>query len=217
MNYKVYENVKLGKNCKIGDYCVLGEPPKEKKVSQLNLEIGDNALIRSLTVIYAGSKIGNNFQTGTHVYIRENNIIGDNVVVGSGAKLECGHKIGNNVLIHTAAILGEDSIIEDSAWIGPSVIFLNDLHPPCKKYRKNKKCVGAPIIKKNAKIGARAIIGPGVVVGENSLIGAGSLVLKNVPKNSVAVGSPAKVVKKIDELKCIPGIFEKPYEWENDL
>lgn len=217
MNYKLHKNVELGKNCKIGDFCVLGEPPKGKNTGELRLKIGDNAIIRSLTVIYAGTEIGKNLQTGTHAYIRENNIIGDNVVIGSGAKLESGHKIGNNVLIHTAAILGEDSVIEDDAWIGPDVIFLNDLHPPCQRYRKGKKCVGAPVIKRNAKIGARSIIGPGVIIGENSLIGAGSLVLKNVPKYSVAIGSPAKIVKRIDELKCISGIFDRPYSWEKKI
>ena len=135
-NHKVYPNVVIGENSIIGDFCVIGEPAKEKKTEVLKLEIGKNALIRPLTVIYAGSKIGKNFKTGTHVYIREGNTIGDNVTIGSGAKLEHGHKIGNNVLIHTAAILGEESVIEDDAWIGPNVIFYNDIHPPCKKFRK---------------------------------------------------------------------------------
>lgn len=210
-NYKIYPNVVLGKGSTIKDFCVIGEPPRGKNPGELKLVIGKNALIRPLTVIYAGSVIGDNFQTGTHVYIRENNKIGNNVIIGSGAKLEQGHKIGNNVTIHTACILGEYSVIEDNAWIGPNVIFYNDLHPPCPKYRE---CVGAPVIKKNAKIGARSSIFPGVSIGENSIVGANSLVTKNVPADSVVLGSPAKVVKKVDELKCFKGFFKKPYEWE---
>nr|AQS32432.1 hypothetical protein [uncultured archaeon] len=210
-NYKIYPNVALGKGSTIKDFCVIGEPPKGKNPGELKLIIGKNALIRPLTVIYAGSVIGDNFQTGTHAYIRENNKIGNNVVIGSGAKLEQGHKIGDNVTIHTACILGEYSIIEDNAWIGPNVIFYNDLHPPCPKYRE---CIGAPVIKKNAKIGARSSIFPGVTIGENSIVGANSLVTKNVPPNSVVIGSPAKVIKKVDELKCFKGFFKKPYEWE---
>src|SRR3989338_652183 len=115
-NNTIFANVFLGKDVIIRDFCVIGEPPKNKKYGELRLEIGDNALIRPFTVVYAGSKIGKNFTTGTHASIREDNIIGDNVTIGSGAKLECGNKIGNNVLIHTAAILGEGSIIEDGAW-----------------------------------------------------------------------------------------------------
>ena len=211
--YKILKNVKIGKNAIIRDFSIIGEPPRGKKEGELKLEIGNNAIIGPLNVVYAGSKIGDNFKTGSHVYIRECNIIGNNVSIGSGAKLENGHRIGNDVFIHTAAILGEGSIIEDNTWIGPDVIFLNDLHPPCQRYRKGK-CVGAPVIKRNAKIGARVIIGPGVVIGENSLIGAGSFVLESIPKNSVAIGNPAKVVKKIQDLRCISRHFKRPYEWE---
>lgn len=215
INYRIYKNVTIGKNSVIKDFCVIGEPPINRKPGELKLEIGENALIRPFSVIYAGSKIGKNFITGTHVYIRENNEIGDNVTIGSGAKLEQGHKIGNNVLIHTAAILGEESVIEDNVWIGPNVIFYNDIHPPCKKFRKEDQvCSHAPIIRKNAKIGARSTIFYGVTIGKNALIGANSLVIKDVPANCVAMGRPAKVVKKIEELKCKSGFFNKPYEWE---
>ena len=208
-NYKIHSNVELGKGFIIKDFCVIGESPEGKKNGELKLVIGKNALIRPLTIIYAGSVIGDNFRTGTHVYIREGNKIGDDVVIGSGAKIEQGHKIGNKVVIHTASILGEYSVIEDDAWIGPNVIFYNDPHPPCPKYRE---CVGAPVIKKNAKIGARSSMFPGVTVGENSIVGANSLVTKDVPADSVVIGRPAKVVKKVDELKCFKGFFKKPYE-----
>jgi acetyltransferase-like isoleucine patch superfamily enzyme len=212
---KIYDNVILGKDVEIGEFCVIGMPPSGSRPGELALSIGDNAIIRPLTVIYSGSEIGGNFQTGTHVYIREGNKIGDNVKVGSGSKIEHGHTIGNNVLIHTGCILGEFSIIEDNSWIGPNTIFLNDLHPPCAHHRKGRKCVGAPVIRKNAKIGARSTILPGVEIGQNSLIAAGSLVTKSVPQNSVVMGSPAKIVKKIEDLKCIQGYFKRPYEWED--
>ena len=70
------------------------------------------------------------------------------------------------------------------------------------------------MIKKNAKIGAKSIVFPGVTISENVIVGANSRVTKNVPADSVVVGSPAKVVKKVDELNCFKGFFKKPYEWE---
>lgn len=215
--YKLYPNVRLGKNVVIGDYSIIGQPPRGKSYGRLELIIGDFSLIGPLNVIYTGSKLGKYLKTGSHVYIREDTIIGDNVGIGSGAKLENGHRIGNNVSIHTAAILGEYSIIEDNVWIAPNVIFLNDLHPPCARYRKkDQKCVGAPYVKYGAKIGARSIIMPGVTIGRNSLVAAGSLVLKSIPDDVVVMGNPAKIVKKIDELKCIQGYFKKPYLWEKN-
>lgn len=60
----------------------------------------------------------------------------------------------------------------------------------------NKK--GKVLIKKNAKIGSHCVIMPGTIVGENSVIGAFSFVNRNIPDNVIAMGVPAKVVKKVD-------------------
>jgi len=57
---------------------------------------------------------------------------------------------------------------------------------------------GRIILKKNCKIGSHSVIMPGVIIGENAVIGAFSFVNKDVPDNVVAVGTPAKVIKKIE-------------------
>ena len=51
-------------------------------------------------------------------------------------------------------------------------------------------------IKKNARIGSHSVIMPGVTIGENSVIGAFSFVNKDIPKNVVAYGVPAKIINK---------------------
>ncbi len=209
--YKTYRNVSLGDGSVIEDYCILGEPPRGKKPGELSLTIGKNALIRSHAVIYAGNRIGDNFQTGHGVKIRENNVIGNNVSIGTLASLEHSNIIGNNVRIHTKVTIGEFVRIDDNVFIGPQVIFLNDPHPSCPRY---KECIGGPIIKKNVKIGANVTIMPGVVIGENAVIGAASVVTKDVPPNIVALGNPAKIIRKVNELKCFKGFFERPYEWK---
>ncbi|HBT08226.1 MAG TPA: sugar O-acetyltransferase, partial [Leeuwenhoekiella sp.] len=48
-------------------------------------------------------------------------------------------------------------------------------------------------------IGGRVTICPGVTIGDRAVIGAGSLVTKDIPADTLAVGSPAKVVKKLNE------------------
>ena len=59
--------------------------------------------------------------------------------------------------------------------------------------------VGRVVLKKNCKIGSHSIIMPGVTIGENAIIGAGSFVNRDIPENTVAFGTPAKVVKKIEK------------------
>ena len=60
---------------------------------------------------------------------------------------------------------------------------------------------GKVILKKGCRIGSHSVIMPGVTIGENSIIGAFSFVNIDVPDNTVAVGVPAKVIKKIKEDK----------------
>ena len=52
-------------------------------------------------------------------------------------------------------------------------------------------------LKKNCKIGSHSVIMPGVTIGENSIIGAHGFVNCDIPENVVAVGVPARVIKKI--------------------
>jgi serine O-acetyltransferase len=62
---------------------------------------------------------------------------------------------------------------------------------------QKKPIIREPIvIGDNVEIGAQAIILPGVTVGNNATIGAGAVVDKDIPENSIAVGVPAKVVKR---------------------
>lgn len=62
---------------------------------------------------------------------------------------------------------------------------------------------GKVVLKKNCKIGTHSVIMPGVTIGENSIIGAFSFVKQDIPKNVIAFGAPAKVIKKLkkEEIK----------------
>jgi len=60
----------------------------------------------------------------------------------------------------------------------------------------NKK--GKVILKRNCRIGTHSVIMPGVTVGENSVVGAFSFVTKDIPSDSIVIGVPAKVIKKIN-------------------
>lgn len=210
MNNIIYPNVILGGDYLIEPPSIVGKPPRGAKSGEIPLTIGENAHIRPFSTIYAGSEIGNNFQTGQGVSVREENKIGNNVSVGTNSVLEFGNRIGDHSRIHSNCFL-EMVTIGMFVFVGPHVVFTDDPHPMgCPHY---KECKGGAIVEDFARIGANSTILPGVRIGRNSLVGAGSVVTKDVPKNSVVVGNPARFIKTIDQLTCSAHFFEKPYQW----
>ena len=189
----IYPKVRLGKGCIIEDFVIIGAPPKGHNPGALETVIGDNAVIRSHTVIYAGNKIGANFQTGNKANIRELNKIGDDVSVGTLSVVEHHVTIGNGVRIHSQVFIPEFSILEEECWIGPNAVLTNAKYPKATNAKNELK--GA-ITGKNAKIGANVTILHGVTIGENSLIGAGSVVTKDTDANSVYAGNPAGFIRR---------------------
>jgi|TARA_B110001454_G_C12666283_1_gene411701 acetyltransferase-like isoleucine patch superfamily enzyme len=210
----IYENVVIGGKHDLEDFVVLGKRPNNNSKKKMVLKIGNNALLRTGSIIYAGTTIGSNFQSGDHSRIREGNKIGNNVSIGSNSIIESNSKIGNNVRIHSLCFIPEYTTLEDDVWMGPGVTITNVMHPPCPVFRERGhemelKCVRGPVIRKGAIIGAGVIILPGIEIGENSFVAAGSVVVKDVKPNSVVTGIPAKQTKKIKDLVCDPGIYEK--------
>lgn len=197
--HKIYPNVQIGPGAQIGDYVVIGVPPRGKKPGELPTVIGANAVIRSHTVIYAGNTIGDNFQTGHGVMIRESNEIGHNVSIGTHSVIEHHVRLANDVRIHSQAFVPEFSIVKDGAWIGPNTVLTNARYP--RSPRVKEELVG-PIIESGAKIGANSTLLPGVTIGSNALVGAGSVVVRDVLPGTVVAGNPARVIKLIEDIEA---------------
>ncbi|MBW2975797.1 N-acetyltransferase, partial [Candidatus Woesearchaeota archaeon] len=172
--------------------------------------IGQNSVIRAFSIIYAGNKIGDDFQTGNYAMVREDNKIGNNVSIGSKSIVEHHVTIEDDVRVHSQVFIPEFCVLKKGCWLGPNVVLTNTLHPLCKEAKKCLKKTPV-IIGENAKIGANSTILPGVKIGSNAVVGAGSVVVKDVPENKVVAGNPAKVIKDIKEIKCPFSFVDKPY------
>jgi len=136
--------------------------------------------------------------------------IGDNFTLGMFATIECTGvlrevgthlKIGNNVGINHYCFIGVRGDIEigDNVIFGPRVSVFSENHNfdridiPIKHQGVTK---GTTKIGNDVWIGAQTIILSGVSIGDGCVIGAGSVVTKDIPPCSLAVGVPARVVKK---------------------
>lgn len=133
-------------------------------------------------------------------------IIEKNSVIGSGVRLKAGFKgkvrIGKNVLIDDYSFISSHDLIEIGAGTMIAahsyIVDFNHKYPLKEEmisretgYESKKIRIGSKVW-----IGTHSVILPGVIIGDEAVIGAGSVVTKNVPKRSIAVGNPARVIKK---------------------
>ncbi|HSG83196.1 MAG: acyltransferase [Nitrosopumilus sp.] len=132
------------------------------------------------------AKIGENVKIWHFSYVGDNAEIGDNVSIGSLAHIDYDVKIGQNTRIEGQAYIPPLSRIGKNVFIGPAAVLTNDPYPMCDKM------IGV-IIEDGVIIGARAVIKAGVTVGKNSVVAMGAIVTRDVPENSVVMGSPASI------------------------
>ena len=132
------------------------------------------------------AKIGENVKIWHFSYVGDNTEIGNNVSIGSLAHIDYDVKIGENTRVEGQAYIPPLSRIGKNVFIGPAAVLTNDPYPMCDKM------IGVTI-EDGAIIGARAVIKAGVTVGKNSVVAMGAIVTRDVPENSVVMGSPASI------------------------
>ena len=130
--------------------------------------------------------------------------IDDNSKIGTFVEIQKGSKVGKNCKISSHTFICEGVTIEDNVFVGHNVTFINDSYPHAiaddGKLQTEDDWVCIPThVKKGASIGSSATIMCGITVGKNAVVGAGCVVTKDVPDNTVVVGNPARILKKIDE------------------
>lgn len=113
-----------------------------------------------------------------------------------GYNIEIGENFYSN---HNLVILDANKVeFGDNVFIAPNCVFYTAGHPLDYQTRNKGLEYAKPIkVGNNVWIGGNVIVVPGVTIGDNVVIGAGSVVVKDIPSNSVAVGNPCKVIKKI--------------------
>ena len=216
-NVIVHSNVQVGACSTIGACCILGEYLQDFYVDQINKEhiltIGKHALIRSGTIIYGQNKIGNNFQTGHRVTIRENSNIGNNVRIGTLSDIQGWCEIQDYVNLHSNVHIGQKSIVKKYVWIFPYVVLTNDPTPP------SNELLGVTI-EEYAIISTKSIILPGKHLQRGALVGAAAVVTKDVGENKIVVGNPAKEIGDTSIIKnklTGENVYPWPYSFDRGM
>ena len=182
----------IGNNVYIGPYCSIGK----------NVKIGNNVKIFNNTSIFGKTEIGSNSVIMSNTVIGSEGFgfifndeslslfphlgsvkIGNNVWVGPNCTIEKSTVdqtiIEDHVKIDTLVNIGHNTIIGESSCITAGNII-------CGKAKIGKRCYVAP----------NSVIDVNCDIGDDCIIGTSSLVRSNFPKNSVIIGSPAKLLRK---------------------
>jgi len=153
--------------------------------------IGQDTQVWQFAVILKGAVIGRNCNINCHTFI-ENDVV-----------------IGNNVTVKSGTYIWDAIRIEDDVFLGPNVVFTNDLRPRSKQ----RTDYPVTVVRKGASIGANSTVLAGVTIGRYALSGIGSVITRDVPDHALVYGNPARVKGWVDETgnrlkQLVNGIWE---------
>lgn len=152
-----------------------------------------NFFIHETSIVSDNANIGENVSIWHFSHIREKVTIGKNVTIGQNVYIDKDVVIGNNCKIQNNVSIYKGVTIGDEVFIGPSVVFTNDLYPDARRWTE-ENLISTQVMN-GVSIGANSTIICGVILHEGSLIGAGSVVTKDVQAGKVAYGNPAREIK----------------------
>lgn len=148
-------------------------------------EVSDAAQIGDGTTIWDLAKV------------REDAVIGDRCIIGRSAYVGPGVRMGDNCKLQNHALVYEPAILEDGVFVGPAVVFTNDVYPrsvtPTGVLKRGDdwEAVGVTC-REGASVGARAVCVAPLTIGRWAMVAAGAVVVSDVPDFALVVGVPAR-------------------------
>lgn len=122
--------------------------------------------------------------------IRDQVEIGNNAIIMMGASINIGSVIGEGTMIDMNVVLGGRATVGKNCHIGAGSVLAGVIEPPSAK---------PVVIEDDVVVGANAVVLEGVTVGKGAVVAAGAIVTEDVPPNTVVAGTPARVIKQIDD------------------
>lgn len=195
----------IGSGVRIDDHAVIGKLPmaaRRSKTTQAGRTfnpalVGDNAIIGTAAVVYAGSVLGTGVLVADGAAVREDVTVGDFTIIGRNATIENKVRVGSRCKIQTNVYICAYSEIGDDCFIAPCVATSNDNY--AGRWKERTKYYKGVTVMNGGRIAVNATILPGRVIGPDGMVGAGAVVTRDVPDAAVVIGNPARTLRDVPE------------------
>src|SRR5688572_24453525 len=148
------------------------------------------AFVHSSAIVET-TQIGEGTRIWAYTHVMPDVAIGVDCNIGDHCFIESGATIGNQVTIKNGNMVWEGVHLEDGVFVGPQVVFTNDLYPRSPRLPQvhnryaGRGWLKPTVVKEGASVGAGAVILPGLIIGEFCLVGAGSTVTRSFPPHAL--------------------------------
>ncbi|MFC1538110.1 N-acetyltransferase [Candidatus Latescibacterota bacterium] len=201
----IHKDSKIGANVRIDDNAVIGKLPMaalRSKTTQAgrkleSVEIGEDSIIGTGAIVYAGSTIGNGVLIADTASVREDVTIGNFTIIGRNVSIDNKVTIGSRCKIQTDVYICAYSEIGDDCFIAPCVATSNDNY--AGRWKERTKYYKGVTVRKGGRIAVNSTILPGRIIMSDGMAAAGSVVTKDISEGIIVSGNPARKLRAVPE------------------
>ncbi|MFJ6672967.1 acyltransferase [Actinosynnema sp. NPDC091369] len=135
-------------------------------------DVGDGTRVWAFAHVLPGARIGRDCNICDGAFVEGRAVLGDRVTVKNGT------------------LVFDGVVCEDEVFLGPNVLFTNDLRPRAAIKRTGDALLPT-VVRRGATLGAGTVVVCGVEIGEHAFAAAGSVITKDVPAHAFVAGNPA--------------------------